>query len=368
MSCTATALPPKTTSIQPPATSLAKAGAAPVCTTAGSQDGDDLLALVAVSRMSRATLRDHQALGLLRGDGRAHELEGPRRPVARRAGPRGCRGVPTTIGRPPGPGSGASCGRRRPPGRPRCRSPSRATPPGSSGLPSGRRSRGWWWSRSPPGRPRPPGPARAGRRSARRAPRRAAAGRAGCLSSWFSSAARRPGGGPGMVVLLPAHPEAQDAVLAAALEDVVEHPRQQERVDDVPFELDVLVDAHCPAVTRSLVVLVFPVAVRSVLGQPAIAERCRPHAVRSRTRGARYRCPRGSRRRTGRSWSRRTGTSGRARGEPVHRGQFCPTAFSNLISRSRTRARSRPAGACRPGTPREPRCPRGCSRSCGSAT
>ena len=53
-----------------------------------------------------------------------------------------------------------------------------------------------------------------------------------------------PKEGQRLVVLLRAHLEAQDAVLPAALEDVVEHPGQQQRVDDVPFELDVFVSVH----------------------------------------------------------------------------------------------------------------------------
>ncbi len=60
-----------------------------------------------------------------------------------------------------------------------------------------------------------------------------------------------PEDGQRMVVLLPAHLEAEDAVLATALEDVVEHLRQQERIDDVSFELDVLVGAHRSLVLRA---------------------------------------------------------------------------------------------------------------------
>jgi len=55
---------------------------------------------------------------------------------------------------------------------------------------------------------------------------------------------RHPKDGEGVVVLLPPHLETKDAVLAAVLQDLVEHLRQEERIDYVPLELDVLIGAQ----------------------------------------------------------------------------------------------------------------------------
>ena len=55
--------------------------------------------------------------------------------------------------------------------------------------------------------------------------------------------------GRGMVVLVAAHAEPQNAVLTAALEDVVEHLGEQQGVDDVALELDVFVCTHAEQYT-----------------------------------------------------------------------------------------------------------------------
>ena len=53
-----------------------------------------------------------------------------------------------------------------------------------------------------------------------------------------------PQEGGGLVVFVAAHAKPQDAVLGTVLQDLVEHPREQQRVDDMSFQLYVFVCSH----------------------------------------------------------------------------------------------------------------------------
>ncbi len=213
-------------------------------TIAGPRTATIFLPASRFSRMSRATRATTSRLGF------SEETADPMNSKARDAWswPSGTTRMPPAthdqkVARPD-LDQGYRARGRRPPGRPGCRSPSPATRPGSTGLPSARTSRGWWWSRSPPGRPRLPGPASSRTSCCSTSSTPCCCRSRRILSSWTSSAAVTRRTARRMVVLLPAHLEAEDAVLSAAFEDVVEHPRQEERIDDVALELDVLVDAH----------------------------------------------------------------------------------------------------------------------------
>ena len=101
------------------------------------QDGDDLLAGSPVLAHEPCDPRDHQPLGLLRGDRRPHELEGPRRlVVTERHYTDAAASHHEQVARPDLDqryGSGAARCR----GSRGCRSPFPATRPGSTGLRNG---------------------------------------------------------------------------------------------------------------------------------------------------------------------------------------------------------------------------------------